>query len=410
MGTLRVKGLVLLNLSATLVILLGVLGISSILLTIAMYAATFGLLAGCVVLIVKSSALKNNALLLLAVSMLSLFGGELFLKYVYRKHLTYAERNGAFFYVSEYKQHRLQNWGKRWLFKRSDVQITHHHPNTTETPGSSEFSYSHSYNSLGLRGSEPAIKGSGHLLILALGDSFTEGIGTPADSTWPVLLQQFLHNEYTDKDVVCINGGVNSSDPFTELLLLKRVLKRYEPDLILLAVNSTDITDYIWRGGMERFQDGKLKYRKGPLWEFVYQFSYLFRAIIHEWAGHNWMLLNEKQMQLLTAQAYEALTDLIREEFMPIAAETGAQVAVFIHPMRSEIEAGNPALQGWLAEFSQQEPDLTNIDLMKEMQEYFLHNNSNAQDYYWPIDLHHNSKGYELLAKLLKEQLTQFEK
>jgi len=383
------------------VIILGVLGISSILLTASVYLAVYLLLSS---LPVRSLKNRENLRLFVLFTLLSLFSAELFLKYVQRSHLTYAEQNGAFFYVSEYKQYRLQNWARKWLFSDEEPQVTRHRPHSMETIGNSEFSFAHQYNSLGLRGPEPMPGKDGQLRILALGDSFTEGVGAAEENTWPAALERQLSGRPVSQQApVVVNGGVNSTDPFAEFWLFKKVLQPYEPHIILLAVNSTDITDYIWRGGLERFHKGQLRYRSGPRWEFVYQFSYLFRAFIHNIAGKNWMLLSDDEVKELEREAYEALTRLIIDEFLPLTSTSSSKLVVFLHPTLQEIHTGHPELQEWLASISETTPQLSTIDLIADFQDYFDRNEQRAAEYYWPIDRHHNARGYQLLAERLAQ-------
>ena len=117
-----------------------------------------------------------------------------------------------------------------------------------------EFNYAYQINSLGLRGREvSAAKKDSTYRIIVFGDSFTEGFGAPGDSTYPSLLEKELNRTYTGTFEV-INAGVIGSDPFYCYKLLVDRFLAYEADLVIFSINNSDITDYIFRGGLERFR------------------------------------------------------------------------------------------------------------------------------------------------------------
>ena len=65
--------------------------------------------------------------------------------------------------------------------------------------------------------------------------------------------------------------GVSGSDPWYAYTQLRYQLLPLHPTHVIMAVNGTDITDIIFRGGMERFHaDGTTHYRKGPVVEFFF--------------------------------------------------------------------------------------------------------------------------------------------
>jgi hypothetical protein len=56
---------------------------------------------------------------------------------------------------------------------------------------------------------------------MVFGDSFTEGVGTSQDSTWPELLENNLRLS-TNHNIEVMNFGSNGSDPIKELYKFKK--------------------------------------------------------------------------------------------------------------------------------------------------------------------------------------------
>ncbi len=82
-----------------------------------------------------------------------------------------------------------------------------------------EFSYPlHSINSLGLFDSEKDIKAK----IIILGDSFTQGLGAPPDSSFPFILEKLIKQPI-------LNAGLSGSNPIFENNLLKFLANSQQP-------------------------------------------------------------------------------------------------------------------------------------------------------------------------------------
>jgi hypothetical protein len=53
-----------------------------------------------------------------------------------------------------------------------------------------------------------------------------------------------------------------------------------KPEVVVINLNNTDLYDIYKRGGDERFVGKKVKYSKGPYYEWFYGSSYIVRTII----------------------------------------------------------------------------------------------------------------------------------
>ena len=126
-------------------------------------------------------------------------------------------------------------------------------PNDTVSFQTSEFDYFRTTNSLGFCEREfDTTKCDSVFRIFAVGDSYTEGMGVEADATWPNYLFDNLENKSFNVEV--FNAGIVGSDPVFAYKIIENILIDFAPDLIILSVNPSDISDAIFRGGMSRFK------------------------------------------------------------------------------------------------------------------------------------------------------------
>ncbi|HPW67741.1 MAG TPA: hypothetical protein PLS84_11770 [Salinivirgaceae bacterium] len=388
----------------TLNIILGLLGISSILLTVSVYFSVWLVVKMLIDRFFIKTDQNKNYQLLLATIIISLFLTEVALKYVAKANLTYSEKNGDFFYNSMYKQRILENFGRRYILRQNDIQISTHPANSIDYLRKPEFAYTHTFNSLGLRDKEPILDTS-IVTIIGLGDSFTEGVGSPQDSTWLKLLEGNIKRLYPNKKMQTLNAGVNGSDPIAEYLLLERQLIRYNPKIVIVCINNSDISDVIVRGGNERFTNGTVKYSDGPWWEFFYSYSYIFRSIIHSFFNLNYLLLTDKQNEIENKIAIEKLKESINTEYKNLAKKYSFKLVVVLHPMQWELEQKKFMLKDLSSEFKKDTSILT-INLYNEYYGFQKNSQYNFNDLYWQTDLHHNSTGYMLWADILTHKIS----
>ena len=166
-------------------------------------------------------------------------------------------------------------------------------------------------------------------LVIGLGDSFTEGKGAPLDSVWLKQMEHILEGRLSIKT---LNAGVNGSDPLFEYMLFKYKLSQYEPKLVIVAINGSDINDIITRGGFERFNDNfSLNYKEPEWWEYFYSFSFIVRNIVHEILNMDWQFLtdDEKEQEVINAQ--DAIFACIKK-FYEYSVQKNFKLLVIFHP------------------------------------------------------------------------------
>ncbi|GAB4344361.1 MAG: hypothetical protein Kow0089_20860 [Desulfobulbaceae bacterium] len=107
-----------------------------------------------------------------------------------------------------------------------------------------EFSHTARINSLGFRGPEWA-PGPDSTRILAIGDSFTFGMGVEEEQSWTRILEQELRSR--GHDVRIANLGRPGADPLDYLDAATRAIPLLEPDLVLVAVLQGDDPSQVLR-------------------------------------------------------------------------------------------------------------------------------------------------------------------
>ena len=76
--------------------------------------------------------------------------------------------------------------------------------------------------------------------VLFLGDSFTEGRYVLAAQAFPALLGERLSAAFPSEDIVVANLGWTSSSPLLSLRRLEHIGWKYQPDVVVLAIDMSD--------------------------------------------------------------------------------------------------------------------------------------------------------------------------
>ena len=328
---------------------------------------------------------------------LALVSAESYLRCFDRRFASYGERNGSHEYVSMYSQNILKSIGDLVYGERRTRE-------KNSRTGKKEFHYASSFNSINMRDMEhPLPKPFGEYRIASLGDSFTEGVGAPQDQTWPRLLQKMLPSVNGLRTRV-MNCGVNGDDTVNELQTLRERVLAYKPDMVIVAVNRSDITDIATRGGQERI--GRPFYRPpgSPWWEFLFGSSFLVRHFVQGILGYDWTLKSSAELKAGDARALDTIYQTIMD-FAHLSGERGFRLVAVFHPMKHELEKGDWPLDGLIGRLAG-EKDILAVNLLEHYKAECAKSGVPASDIYWPIDLHHNARGYELFARGVAEAIS----
>lgn len=370
------------------------IGIASISTTISVYILVTFLLVKILNLI---SASTSNLRLFIISCMVSLFVAECTLKYILKQNLSYTEQNGGTFYISPYNDNI-----QRILFPPQNAHLYIGTPNSQSRKEKKEFTYTRSYNSLGLRSPEPDTS-SQLYNIVGLGDSFTEGVGVSDDSTWFRLFIDKLNNRNCRTHFQGLSGAISGSDLFYEYIKLEQIFMQYHPKVVILSINNTDIYDTYVRGGFERFQeDGSVKYKSVPWWESIYACSFIARSVINGYIKEANPLLGYMTHQE-EQDAIAAICDFISSHYIPLAKKNGISLYVVFHPTKTELFKENKLLNTCKTQMNEDSIHL--IDLYEAWNTYLKNNNINPDDVYWKYDSHHKVKGNMIWAGMIYDEI-----
>lgn len=340
-------------------------------------------------------AAYRNRLRLLAITVGVLaLGSELFLRFSDPSLRTYFEQNGETAYRS-----LSQSTGPMWFHVYS--------ANIDMTRTTADFVYTRHTNDLGL--SERNIareKTEREYRIIALGDSFTEGVGVDYQSSWVKVMERKLADKLPGRVVTAMNAGISGSDIFFEYILLKEKLAEYAPDLVLVAVNTSDVQDVVLRGGMERFQpDGTYRSpRQPPWWEWLYGVSFVTRLIVHGGLGYDRLFIQSSQQEIMQRDAVEKIRALM-PAFGELASEHRFRLVFVFHPMTGDILTGSYdyGFDSLIGEARQRGLDV--IDVRARWPAAADGSANWAARWYWPTDGHHNAEGYAIFGAAVVDGL-----
>lgn len=240
--------------------------------------------------------------------------------------------------------------------------------------------------------------------IMGLGDSFTEGDGTPYDSTWLKLLARMLEKKM-DTPIVTMNAGICGNDPVYSVFQFKNEFIQYRPDIAILCMNHTDIHDIKARGGCERFRaDTTVVYSRRPWWESYYAISHIFRLFIHNGLHRDYNFISRSEFEA-NIPLYTDTLQKAASVFIETCQKNNIYPIIVLHPLKGEMtdERYSKEMQ-MLDDKIRLLHGFTYVDVL----EYYLTKEKSAlspSQLYWEQDNHFNSKGYEIVAQALDAKL-----
>lgn len=285
------------------------------------------------------------------------------------------------YYSTHYPLSTIENY--YWIDK----------PNTKKILSTNEFKFTRFTNKMGYSDIEwKEKKEPDEIRILSLGDSFTEGDGAHKDSTYPSFLKHLFKKE--NFNVSVLNAGKCGSDPFFNFMNYKDRLINYHPDIILQTISTQDIMfDLPQRGGLERFEDNlKLSFQhKNKIRKLIFALCYTSRPIYYA-VGYKRLMRIKTNKEVISGiknlfNKYESLT-----------LKNDCKLIIVIHPLKEEVENGYNDITKSVINFLKKKYEV--IDLRS----YY----KRKKNCYWIEDSHFNSKGYEIMAKGIYENLKQY--
>jgi lysophospholipase L1-like esterase len=347
-------------------------------------------------LLVSHGAFKSQFRLAVVVFMLSLTGAEAWLRFGWRVYASPEEdRSGRyttyFPRIDQMKQSAIQ---RRYFLNP---------PHLATTVRFAEGTYQLRTNALGLRGPEvDPVPDSGTFRIIAVGDSYTEGFGVSEADAWPRQLEPSLHRRVPGLRVESINAGFAGSDPVFGSTLIEGVVAALRPSLVIQAMSSNDVLDICGRGGFERYgPDGSVVLRVGPRWEWLYGLSFVARHVVHDVMGYDRGLRTRSVSEECTAAARATLREAV-DRSCRVSRAAGSSLVVVIHPMVGEVVSGHYELDDlWAAG----PPACAHVLWLRHWFARQGITRDHVDDFYFPIDRHHNARGNGVFAEGVADHL-----
>ena len=196
------------------------------------------------------------------------------------------------------------------------------------------------------------------------------------------------------------NAGTCGSDVFFNNKLLVNVLYKMKPHLVIECINTSDILDVIKRGGNERFNDdGTTCGKVGPRWEIIYQYSHVFRGIIHNFFDYDENLIKKSELlesELIAILMIKQKTD----ETALFCKQNGIPYILLIQPTPADLKTNQHQPTFFINQLAELQ---YSINLFEPMHKYYLLHN--IKDDSWDLNGHFNSKGYLVLGNIIYEEL-----
>ena len=286
-------------------------------------------------------------------------------------------------------------------------------PNIVErgTSASGEYDYEYRHNSQGFRDEEHTIeKPEGVFRILALGDSYTWGVGARYEETFLVRLENWLNSRGKDRPKVeIIKAGVPRYFPKIERLLLEHYGIAYQPDLIMAVFVPNDVIDSFL--GIEALrptsQGGYLLSKSaesvGPLGTWLYIHSHLARTALRSIFARTGSADHQAgfSRDLTEPERRVAWMDIEQEYLrMKAVADQIDAPLVLVHIPQASLSADcgrflARLMRDRVAAFIDTQPSIRSVS------------DKSGRDLYWPKDGHCNADGYTIIARVLFDQLIQ---
>lgn len=297
-------------------------------------------------------------------------------------------------YISGYNQ-KLPNWFYSWG------------PNRQFELDQKDFKFNYKTNQFGIRERDTFYTDSSAARILTLGDSYTEGVGAPYDSSYPKALQNSLNQAGFTNQVY--NAGIAGSDPFYAYQLFKEKLVSANPQYVFITFNSSDLSDFAYRGGLERFKpDGTTQCRPGPWFEPLYHYSYVVRFIVNDVLKKAWrnLFLSLPEYEKVSSPQAVAQAADVFDKLNRLGEKKGFKLIVVIQPIADELvfnchENDFTRSMFTALQDSLNNHNIKNIDMWQVLDGKLTEANKNILAH--PTDRHYTPAGYNLFAtELLK--------
>ena len=282
-----------------------------------------------------------------------------------------------------------------------------------------EFRHDAVLNSLDLRDREIGPKPPDELRVLALGDSFTYGLGVEEPQTFVRRTESLLRDRAREAvlpaAVRVINGGVGGG-PFRQEKWLREVGLGLAPDLVVHAFFiGNDVYDALaWqktRGASEQPGRGwRGSLRQSVLldwtWARLTRLPVLDRWLFDRGLRYQDYGLHLRDMPQVERQGWELVRGVLKQEIR-LLRERDVPLLVMIIPSSAQVRYGDQRppeqdneLPNRILEEFLTEQGAPFLDLLPRIEQQ-----PEKDGFYYTLDLHWTSRGHRFAAEVLAETL-----
>jgi len=277
-------------------------------------------------------------------------------------------------------------------------------------------------NALGFHDVEHDLR-PGALHVAAIGDSFTAAFEVPREQGWTALLQRHLRAAgWNGAEVV--NLGQDHSGTDVHLEILRRYLRSYRPDVVLLAFYENDVDDIRRSGFYRETVDGRYvmvyangKQREiilrrirdeapGPLVVWACERLYTMRLIRWTIAGEDDLFSNNivgLKGKRRNRDDDPPPLDQLLEQLLQLSRHHGFRVLVVPVPPKHEPRASVWRLRRELS--SERWRDLDVVNVFPAAERMLAEDGRTMGQLYWELDGHFNEYGNKVYARVVFEAL-----
>ena len=258
-----------------------------------------------------------------------------------------------------------------------------------------EFTFKRTTNKLGYSDFEiQRRKSPKEIRLLCLGDSFTEGDGAPFEKSYVFQLRdKFLNST----NYYVFNAGKCGSDPFFNFVNYTDILKKYDFDIVLQTLSSSDIEDDINnRGGMERFKKKYVvEFRKpNSVLRHIYVMSFVGRSFL-QFFGYNELYVTKNASEKDCQKTIDLMSN-----YSKTTEKNNAKLVLVLLPNKKEVVEDYPVFFDKTVDKIKKNKGIYIIDLREfYRKEMFKSKNSFIKNNWWDEDWHHKPQGYQMMAK-----------
>ena len=282
-------------------------------------------------------------------------------------------------------------------------------------------------NKLGFRDLRGGIEKNSRILV-AMGDSFVEGIGVDRKDTYPAVLESQLKRRNIKMQV--INAGISGYGPDQVYRLIIKKILPMDPDIILWNITYPDdlYSSAFWLPSLYSISDGNLKARNGwANWQFLQNFlsyyspgiiknSYLYSFVFNKLQN---LMINIRSRSSFDENLSRSIEKLVLQlnNLKEISRYRGIELVVVFVPMKNTFNIqtgynlGTKTQETNMMISLKSKLDKSNInyiDIYNEMKlNGLLEENFDPHDLFYIHDVHPNEVGNMIFAKAVSPKLTE---